>query len=398
MKKLVAVVLVLLSVVALAAACGGRGGEPTVAPAAPASDQSPSAPTPVSPAVATPNTPTPAAQADKPTPTPVPTVQADTPTPTPEPTEEPLRAFGSLDSLRSYRTITRWTIKGTDAEGKAVDEGFEAVVAYVREPRARYSLVRYYDNNDPAGETTTEIYEIGQETYVRSSEGGGWLRVAAEDTPTAEDDLGGTSPGDIFDNLDQMKRVRPDQKIAGLDSRHYQFDEKVLGKLVGEAAGEVTAKGDLWVAKDGGFITKYTLVIETKGGSELATDVAEGTVEISFELLEVNGDVKIELPAEALAATTLPGFEDQPFPMPPGAKTQMASAEAIILLTSLSVDQTVAFYEDTLAKMGWTKDTEQSMNLGGMSLLAFTKENLRLSITVLPDSSTGQTQVMASPQ
>ncbi|MCS6843307.1 MAG: hypothetical protein NZ528_03150 [Caldilineales bacterium] len=384
MKKLVLVALALLLVLTWAAACGGRDGEPTPSPAAPASDQ-PAARSTGAPAAPT-NTPAPAAQADR-------------PTPTPEPTEEPLRAIANLDNLRSYRTTTRWAIKGVNAEGNPVDEGFEVVTAYVKDPRARYSLVRNYDNTDPAaGETTTEVYEIGQEAYMRRSDEAGWLRFTVEDAPTADDDLNMMASGDIFDNLDQMKRVRPDQKIAGLDSRHYQFDEKVLGRLLGEGMGEVTAKGDLWIAKDGGFITKYTLVMEVKGGSDFASDLTEGTIEISFELQEVNGDVKVELPAEARAATALPGFEDQPFPMPADAKTQVASAQAMIFLTGLSVDETVAFYEAALADLGWAKDPDRSMRMEGMSLMAFTKDNQRLSITVLVDSSTGQTQVMASPQ
>lgn len=159
------------------------------------------------------------------------------------------------------------------------------------------------------------------------------------------------------------------------------------------------AKGDVWIAKDGNYVTKYQIVFELEeGGGGLTSSVSEGVVELSFELRDVNSNITIELPSEAEAGIRLAGFEDQDFPTPPDAQVQMAGAEGVVLLTAMPVSEAAAYYEATLAEMGWTKNEATSASMEGMSMLNFEKDGLRLSLVILVDSTTGKTQILASPQ
>lgn len=210
LRKLAAGFLALLIVMSLAVACGGREQQAsTTSPAASADgqpqDASDRAPMAMS--------------------TPVP--------PTPEPMDAPIQQLSALSALRSYRAVSRWTNKGVGANGSPVDEGFETYTEYVADPPARHSVMRFFNNADSSvAPTTTEVYEIGQDVYLFSAETERWVRVLADQSPLAAREVEMIASGDIFDNLDQMKRVRPDESINGVNSRHYQFDQAVLSRLL----------------------------------------------------------------------------------------------------------------------------------------------------------------------
>jgi hypothetical protein len=149
--------------------------------------------------------------------------------------------------------------------------------------------------------------------YMFAGEDMGWMRISTEESPFSDPELSLLTSGNVFSNLEDMKRVRPDEKSNGIDSRHYQFDEQVLGKLFGQELGDVSASGDVWIAKDGGYVTKYLLTITVKEGNGGLLDptMVDGTLEMSFELQDVNGDITIEVPEEAAAGSSLAGFDGQ---------------------------------------------------------------------------------------
>ena len=228
----------------------------------------------------------------------------------------------------------------------------------------------------------------------------GWIRIQQDQSPFDDPSISLMTGGQLFNNLEDLKRVRPDEKINGVDSRHYTFDEKVLGKLIGDATGDVKADGDVWIAKDGGYVTKYVLTIEVKGGNAgmLDPNMAEGTFSMAWELQDVNNkDIKIELPAEAAAGTSLAGF-DGDFPTPEGSTVQASSNTFVIVQTDLAVEDAAKFYEEALTKLGWTKDDGESGAFGGMSSLSFTKDGVQLSVLINKDEASGKTQIMANAQ
>jgi hypothetical protein len=86
------------------------------------------------------------------------------------------------------------------------------------------------------------------------------------------------------------------ENVNGIDADHYTFDVKGLGKSSG---AEVTqSSGEYWVAKDGRYLVKYAVVLETRSAPE-GTEGAEVLhTEIYYELSDVNAAVDISLPAE----------------------------------------------------------------------------------------------------
>lgn len=389
MKRIIALLMV-MAVLLLAAACGG-GSEEAATPAAdaPTSASQPAQEQPAQ-AAAT-NTPAP------PTATPVP------PTATPEMEEEITLSeeqLAALEELDSYRLVVTYTSKGADADGNPIDDSAEIITEYARAADARRMVMTFTDNTDPEAQLESiESYQIGQDMYMYGGDDVGWMRISTEESPFSDPDLAMMTSGNIFSDLDQMRRVRPDERISGIDSRHFQFDEQVLGRLFSEDMGGIKASGDVWIAKDGGFITKYEMTIDVDGGSGGMFDpnMTSGTLEMSFELQDVNEDITIEVPEEAMASASLAGFEGA-FPMPEDANVQASSANFTILDSSLPVEEVIAFYEAALAELGWTKDEQGSMSMGDMASLTFTKDSARLSLLVSLDENTGKTQIMASSE
>jgi hypothetical protein len=386
--------VMLLALLVAVAACGG--GEE--APAAPAADAPAAATEPTAqqaPAEAPPaatNTPVP------PTATPAP------PTATPEPAEEEVELneeqLAALEALDSYRQVVTFSSKGTDTDGNPIDNSAEIVTEFTRDPEARRMLMTFVDNVEPSDEQNTmESFQIGQDMYMFGGDDVGWVRISTEESPFADPELAMITSGNIFTNLEEMRRVRPDEEIGGIDSRHFQFDEQVLGKVFGEDVGDVTATGDVWIAKDGGFVTKYVLAIEVASGNGGIFDptLASGVIEMNFELQDVNGDITIDLPEEAAAGATLTGFSGA-FPMPDGSRVQAASANFTIVESDVPVAEALAFYEQALAELGWTKDEAGSMSMGDMASYSFTKDGVTLSLLVSLDSNTGKTQIMVNAE
>jgi hypothetical protein len=382
--------LILLALLLAVAACGG--GEE--APAAPAAE----APAAATESVAQQQPAAPTATPVPPTATPAP------PTATPEPAEEEVELseaqLAALEALDSYRQVVTFSSKGTDTDGNPIDNSAEIVTEFTRDPEARRMLMTFVDNVDPSDEQNAmETFQIGQDMYMFGGDDVGWLRISNEESPFADPEMAMITSGNIFSDLEEMRRVRPDEKISGIDSRHYEFDEKVLGRVFGQDVGDVTATGDVWIAKDDGFVTKYVLTIEVAGGNGGIFDptLTNGVIEMSFELQDVNGDISIELPEEAAAGATLAGFSGA-FPMPDGSRVQAASANFTIVESDVPVAEALAFYEQALAELGWTKDEAGSMSMGDMASYTFTKDGVNLSLLVSLDSNTGKTQIMANAE
>lgn len=390
MKRAI-LLLTLFTLVLAVAACGG-GDE---APAAPAAE----APAAATQAVAQ----QPAAQAAA-TNIPVPPTATPAPTATPEPDEEePVlneEQLAALEKLESYRLVVSFNSKGTDNNGDPIDENVQITTEYTKDPQARRLIMNFVDNTDPdAEQEPLESFQIGNDMYMFAGDDMGWMRISTEESPFADPELSMITSGNIFSNLDQLRRVRPDERIGGIDSRHYRFDEQVLSRVFGEDVGDVKATGDVWIAKDGGYVTKYVLTVQVNNGNGGIFDpnLASGVIEMSFELQDVNSNITIELPEEAAAGANLVGF-DGAFPIPDGARIQAASANFTIIESSASVAEVLAFYEEALAQLGWTKDEQASMTMGDLASYAFSKGGVQLSLVVNTDSNTGKTQIMVSAQ
>lgn len=384
--------LVMIALIALLAACGGREAADTAEPdavttEAPAPTQA-STPTPVPPAA----TPVP------PTATPVP------PTPEVQEPEPTLSAadLSVLDKLESFRTTLSFTSEGTDAEGEPVKDSTEMATEFVKEPPARRLTMTIAEDvaGTPEPPQTVEMIELEGTVYMKADDQ--WISISSETSPFSDPDMQFLmDSGALFDDLAGLERARPDEAINGIDSRHYKFTDTALaGWLALGTNANAEVEGDVWIAKDDGYVTKYLLVMRVTDGSggALAPNLANGTVTMSYEVSDVNEPITIELPEEVSSGLALRGFDAaNPFPLPEDGSVVMSSPDGTMLQTALNPEEVAAFYESALADLGWTKNEDESIAMGGLVSLAFDKAGNRLTLIMTSEGAgPGLTQVMAA--
>jgi hypothetical protein len=87
-----------------------------------------------------------------------------------------------------------------------------------------------------------------------------------------------------------------EETVNGVLTEHYTF--KVAG-LGSESGAEVVAnRGEYWVAKDGQYLVKYAVLMETRTAPAGSTQAEAVHIEVNIDLTEINQPVEITLPAE----------------------------------------------------------------------------------------------------
>ncbi len=400
--------LSILLLIVFLAACGGKK-ESTSAPAGEgnAPQQPPAAaaqPTPVPPTA----TPTPV----PPTPTPVP------PTPTPEPQEELSGELSKIeevvDSYRSKGEIT-YRVSGlpdTTNENVEVTMTFESAWTKADNPYGFDMVSRIQglnadiQNQDNAQEIPSEmeIRMVGDTAYMRFGDKKDWMVMPRENA-------GGTetfnfTASDFLSGLEQMRKVGT-ETVNGIKTIHYTFEElknyntfleDTIQSLAKEGEsfdiksiqGQVS--GDLWVAKDGGYPVKFVTTMHIEAQIAVSVNGEEKTVPVvldskmSSEVYDVNADITIEAPAEApqQGQVNVPGFEPGTFPIPDQTTLQGAFGGMITLISQLSPEDINAFYDQTLSKLGWSKQD------GPMPV--WSKGDLSFTLLVVPNDD-GSTSI-----
>lgn len=152
------------------------------------------------------------------------------------------------------------------------------------------------------------------------------------------------------------------EEINGVAVKHYNFDENNVNRQSGK---NDSAKGEIWIAEEGGYLVKYELT------ANISTEDFTGTRSWSYELTPLAGDEAFQLPEpcqpvladlpalqDATAIIVLPGFQQY--------------------LTSSTRTQVVEFYNESLPGSGWqalpgTKPEEMDLT-AKIQTLAFTHE------------------------
>jgi hypothetical protein len=206
----------------------------------------------------------------------------------------------------------------------------------------------------------------------------GWMS-----SPATDDDAftqGFFSTDDMLGDLPKSaKRSLLPQDVNGISTWHYTFDENDLKKDMTDMDIEY-ARGEVWVARDGGYPVK--MLIEIKGkdisGADDASFMANGTMKMEYELLEVNGNINISPPEEALGGAG--GGSD--LPMLDDAEVQFSMGGMLNYFTATGVQDTVTFYKDKLPAEGWALDGSFEMVTEDSAMLSFKKDNVELSLII----------------
>ncbi|MEM7029818.1 MAG: hypothetical protein AAF629_09655 [Chloroflexota bacterium] len=316
--------------------------------------------------------------------------------------EAALEAIGlraALDSFTSYRWILQAEFDGTDDAGNPEQGSVTMLLETTKEPSAFH--MRMEMKGDAAaefgGDAVIDTFAIGDTAYIKEPSGDAWISIPADGFADSFFSEGFLDPDDLFELPEKAQRNVTPEEVNGIMTWHYIFTEADLP----EDAGPVeSARGDLWVAQDGGYPVKMLLEatgIESTDNNNL---LSAGNLKMSYELVDVNADFTIELPEEAANAESLGDFEmpatedidpaSIPYPLMEDANIDFAMEGMVTYTSQSSVGDVAEFYNTSLSDAGWTEDATATFASDETSMLTFGKdgETINLIISKEEDGST----------
>jgi hypothetical protein len=283
---------------------------------------------------------------------------------TEEPEEEEDISISSvaegLDSLDSYRGHMSMVFESGAGSSEGDQWTMEMDIEYVREPFAQRIVVQG-GGIAGVGEGGIESVQIGDQQYA----------VFGDQCISTSADTGETTDMEIFElddvmgGLDNASRVLPDETVNGILCRHYVFDETAIAWAV-----LTQAEGEAWIAVDGGYVVRYTMVAD---GTDPSSQ-QEGHVEWEYELLDVNVPITIEPPAGCEAA-------ESEFPIMPDATNTSTFGGMVSYESSSSFDDVLAFYQEQMPAEGWS-ETDNSFITEGTAMLSYTQDGQNATVTL----------------
>ena len=167
------------------------------------------------------------------------------------------------------------------------------------------------------------------------------------------------------------------EPIHGIASMHYRFDQDSLPL----AGTKTAASGELWIAEQGGYVTKFTLAIQPpaepgpnglQAGQNWAYELNGGIENASIHLPEGCAEVLTDVPVMPDSQSVVRNNGFTSFQTPSGAA------------------QVIDFYAKNLAAQGWTND--QELPTGEVNLpftASFTKGGRNISLHLTAGDPSG---------
>ena len=217
------------------------------------------------------------------------------------PPSQPVSISEGLASLNSYRTILSITSVGPGLQDSTT------IIVETQRSKDKDAQVTHLtsktikDGQPSQDNTDSQIYRIGNDQCSGSGDSWSYTSMAPNEA-------------EMMDMVTSMFSFTPatydpvfvaKETVNGIPSNHFSFKVKALGTKSG--ANVTINRGDYWLAVDGQYIVKYSLVAETIVDPK--TNIFH--METTFEVKEVNQAVTITFTQACLdAAKATPSSAD----------------------------------------------------------------------------------------
>lgn len=300
----------------------------------------------------------------------------------------------------SYRLSAQFKIVASNDDGIVDDTDITAVGAWKRADNA-FGFDASFRLESIDNDVLQVIEYVMQGDHVALREGDGWTTsprgaglplaepVAMLDVPFA----GALSLGAEVGT----------ENVAGVPTIHYRIDNAeefvaLVTDAFGGRAGTLSSITlDSWIARDG-YVVKYLLSATTTGATLLdragADQIVDQTIAVAYAMNDINAVEEIPWPADAppADALTVPGFDDNAFPLPQDAQLQ-PSVGAVAFLTALPEAEIKDFYAQQLGAAGWSFDGEYGYYTAQRDNLV-----IGLAVTAGEGDDLTRVEVFAAPQ
>lgn len=203
-----------------------------------------------------------------------------------------------LASLNSYEfQVSATTVGPTEADRSDITASGQSDSAN----NLRHQVLTQSSTSadDPEGYTsTTESWQDA--TKSCSFDGEEYSSTAAN---PMDADFGTVLSG-VFDIVIPAGNAQlvGEETVAGVAAQHYSF---TIQGLAASSGGQVEQnQGDIWVAKDGGYLLKYQVTTALRTAPQGSAGAEVFRLTLTLELTSVNQPVSVQMPAACPAPTT----------------------------------------------------------------------------------------------
>ncbi len=280
---------------------------------------------------------------------------------------------GGLGKLKSYRLHVVYNYDGKNAKGDPDKGGIDLMqeMASNKDQHMKFSGTGGGSTNNSALET----YQVGGVHYMYSADQKCTSYSSGQKDTSAPAAL--FNPSDMLGGLNSVKLVQKGDSVNGVTADHYTAAESSF-----KIGLFTNAKGDVWVAQDGGYVVKYTG--QASGKSALLGGGVEGAISWEYNVEDANKIDSITLPPECAASKPADDV-----PVPDNATEKGNIGNIITFKSPDDVAKVTDFYKQALSAKGWTAGE------GGLEgMLTFTKDNRTLTVMIAKEASGGSNVVI----
>jgi hypothetical protein len=279
--------------------------------------------------------------------------------------------LAGLSDLPGYRASLTTSFDGVTGSGP---QEWQVTSTMVRVGEAAMQVTFEYDGVFAAVDPVY-VAEFGGTVYYRDIDGVCTAHAGGGDGSTTAafepaDELAGVVGAELIGERD----------VGGVAAVGYRFDERAVGLY-----GSALARGEVWVARDGGFVVEYVLEIDAT--DELFGDGVDGTMSWRYEMSGSDVPDQIEIPDDC----------------PPGRVTGPKPQDASVVVdapgilaydTASTFDDVLDLYRAASAELGWVPTGDDATGEAGglvtfdygrflVSVFAMAREEGGSSITIL---------------
>ena len=285
--------------------------------------------------------------------------------------------------LDSYKVTFVMDVSGDYSEGGAYSQHIEMNQEIINEPFQMHEEIISSGSMEDMGVGTMHIYMKDDQTYMYYPDEDSIGCLAMSSGAANFEEVDYLRPEDFFENIEVTELVEKDVMVNGVLSDHYKANEVDM-----EMTTVYSQSADVWLAKDGGYIIRFTG--ETSGEMNDGEDTGEGTAKWEINVFDIGQVSSIEIPAECLEQQAV--TED--IPVPDGVQDYENFAGIISYTSDMSVDELAEYYRANLPENGWSISGEDAY--GPLAMISASKGDNQIQIMITGEDSGGSSVIITT--
>lgn len=288
----------------------------------------------------------------------------------------PQSVSDNLNELDSYRLQLSLTFTGTRS-GQPAAGSIESLVEVTRQPAALHQYLQTTADIPQAGSVPGEsqFFWTGDKTYVKKGSTGPWFSFSSG--PVTPDQFGFFELERLITLPDTVAAPPRFANLAGRSIQQYRFDESNLSDpnvIFEDAAGE------LWLTTIGNYVVRYEISASLR---IIIPDPQvhlfdEGQVSLRYTLSDINSNLTITPPVEALTVTN--SLSD--LPRLPDADIISVFPGFLEYTSAITPVGAALFYRDELTGQDWVEESLSAFN--EKARLVYSREGQKVTILINP--------------